>query len=152
VKHGHFWIANFIYKLIKKICQNCFHFYLVPQDDGLANHLVGMSVPDLDLKSTKGENVNLSKIQGLFVIYCYPMTGKPGVNFINVLRAAFTLSDPKSVKTYWWLNWTVTLLGSACIKAAHRMLMKLTPGVNFTNILQSAFLDAAFLYFQFGLV
>jgi len=32
-----------------------------------------------------------------------------------------------------------TLLGSACGKAAHKMLMKLTPVVNFTNILQYSF-------------
>jgi len=31
------------------------------------------------------------------------------------------------------------LLGSGCVKAAHRMLMKLTLGVNFTNILQASF-------------
>jgi len=28
----------------------------------------------------------------------------PGVNFINLLRTAFTHADPKSVKRYWWLN------------------------------------------------
>jgi len=26
----------------------------------------------------------------------------PGLNFINVLRTAFTLVDPKSVKRHWW--------------------------------------------------
>jgi len=39
------------------------------------------------------------------------------------------------------------VLGSARIKAACRMLMKLTPGVKFTNILR-----AAFLYLQFVFV
>jgi len=32
-----------------------------------------------------------------------------------------------------------TLLGSACVKAVRRMLMKLSPGVDFTNVLQAAF-------------
>jgi len=27
-----------------------------------------------------------------------------GLNFINALRTAFTLADPESVKSYWWLN------------------------------------------------
>ncbi len=53
---------------------------------------------------------------------------RPGVNFIKVLRAAFVRADPKSVKRYWQLNWIFTLLGSAHVKAALRMLMKLTPG------------------------
>jgi len=29
---------------------------------------------------------------------------RPAVNFINVLRKAFTLADPESAKRYWWLN------------------------------------------------
>ena len=51
----------------------------VPIDDGACDHLVGMQFPDIILKSTSGENVNLSQIEGWVVIYCYPMTGKPGV-------------------------------------------------------------------------
>ena len=51
----------------------------VPIDDGACDHLVGMRFPDIFLKSTTGENVNLSRIEGGVVIYCYPMTGKPGV-------------------------------------------------------------------------
>ncbi len=42
-----------------------------------------------------------------------------GVNFINVLRTAFTHADPNSVKRYWQLNWNFTLWGSACVKAVH---------------------------------
>ena len=51
----------------------------VPIDDGACDHFVGMRFPDIFLKSTTGENVNLSRIEGGVVIYCYPMTGKPGV-------------------------------------------------------------------------
>jgi len=54
--------------------------------------------------------------------------GESGLNFINILRTAFTLADPKSVKRYWRLDWVLTLLGSTRIKAVRRTLMKLTPG------------------------
>jgi len=55
---------------------------------------------------------------------------KPGVNFINIQRTAFTLVDPKSVKKI-DDNLTVflTLLGSASIKVVCRTMMKLSPGV-----------------------
>ena len=49
-----------------------------------------------------------------------------GVNFINVLRAAFTLEDPKSSKQLLDLMVFFALLGSVGVKAARRMLMKLT--------------------------
>ena len=49
------------------------------------------------------------------------------------LRTAFTLADPKSALKL--LNLTVffALLGSACVKAAHRMLVKLTLGEDIKN-------------------
>jgi len=53
-----------------------------------------------------------------------------GVNFINILRPAFMLTDPKSAKRYWQLNWIFTLLESARVKAACKMMMNLTPGGN----------------------
>jgi len=52
----------------------------------------------------------------------------PGVNFINVLRTAFTLVGPKSVKRYWQLDWVLTLWGTTGVKAVHRTLMKSSPG------------------------
>ena len=52
---------------------------------------------------------------------------RPGLNFINVLCTAFTLVDPESVKKIDNLTVFFTLLGSACVKAVHRMLVKLTP-------------------------
>ncbi len=56
---------------------------------------------------------------------------RPGVNFINILRAAFACADPKSTKrTY---NLTV-FLGSARVKAARIMFVKLTPGIYFWKI------------------
>lgn len=50
----------------------------IPEDDGAANHLAGMSVPNIALRSTGGNDVNLSEFEGRTVIYCYPLTGRPG--------------------------------------------------------------------------
>jgi hypothetical protein len=60
----------------------------------------------------------------------------PGLNFIVIFCTAFTLSDPKSVKRYWWLKSIFYAFGIY----KHKMLVKLTPGVNFINILFPRFL------------
>ena len=66
----------------------------------------------------------------------------PGVNFINVLRADFTLTDPKIAKrssarrSQKRKKLLFALLGSASVKAARRMLVKLTPG-HLTNPLKT---------------
>jgi len=62
-----------------------------------------------------------------------------GLNFINVLRSAFTHVDPESVRIQSNPQYLFMLLGSTCAKAARRMLMKLTPGVNLTNMFTSNF-------------
>ena len=50
-----------------------------PVDDGATNHLAGLHIPEILLRSTKGRLVDLSKLTALRnVIYCYPMTGVPG--------------------------------------------------------------------------
>ena len=51
----------------------------VPIDDGATNHLSGMTLPNISLKSTRGDLINLGSIRGKLVIYCYPMTGQPDV-------------------------------------------------------------------------
>ncbi len=63
----------------------------------------------------------------------------PGLNFINVLRTAFTLIDPKRVKKTDDLTVFFTLLGSTSVKAVPRTLMKLSPGVNFNDVLRAGF-------------
>jgi hypothetical protein len=68
-----------------------------------------------------------------------PCSCPSGVNFNNVLRAAFTNADPKSVAILLSCQYLFTLLGSESIKATRRTLMKLTPVVNFTHILRAAF-------------
>ncbi len=49
----------------------------VPTDDGACDHLAGMRLPSVQLPSTFSETVDLSKLKGTSVVYCYPMTGRP---------------------------------------------------------------------------
>jgi peroxiredoxin len=50
-----------------------------PIDDGAADHLKGIRMPNLSLPSTGGKTVQLDELGGVrTVIYCYPMTGVPG--------------------------------------------------------------------------
>ena len=51
----------------------------VPEDDGAADHLLGMKMVDLSLPATSGEQVNLFKLPAITVLFCYPMSGVPGV-------------------------------------------------------------------------
>jgi peroxiredoxin len=48
-----------------------------PLDDGATDHLPGTRLPSVPLKSTAGEPVDLSKLPGRTVVYCYPRTGRP---------------------------------------------------------------------------
>jgi peroxiredoxin len=51
-----------------------------PADDGGARHLLAMPMPKVSLPSTSGQAVDLSVLgPGRTVLYCYPMTGRPGV-------------------------------------------------------------------------
>ena len=52
----------------------------IPVDDGACNHLLGKSLPSIALPSTQGESVDLSLLTGRVVVYCYPMTGQPGIS------------------------------------------------------------------------
>ena len=52
----------------------------VPVDDGACDHLTGMAVPSLALPSTAGGTVDLAKTRRPFVLYCYPLTGRPGTD------------------------------------------------------------------------
>jgi peroxiredoxin len=49
----------------------------VPQDDGACDHLTGMAMPAVALRSTGGRVVDLSKLEGTTVVYIYPRTGRP---------------------------------------------------------------------------
>jgi peroxiredoxin len=50
-----------------------------PVDDGAAAHLEGALLPEVVLPSTDGSAVKLSELRGLWVLYLYPMTGRPDV-------------------------------------------------------------------------
>jgi peroxiredoxin len=51
----------------------------VPVDDGAAEHLTGVKLPHISLRSTAGKDVYLSQLSAArTIIYCYPMTGVPG--------------------------------------------------------------------------
>lgn len=51
----------------------------VPVDDGAADHLLGARLPSVTLEATSGAVIDLGKLTGWWVIYIYPMTGRPGV-------------------------------------------------------------------------
>lgn len=51
----------------------------VPEDDGAADHLAGMALPEIRLPSTLGESTDLADAaRELLVVYVYPRTGTPG--------------------------------------------------------------------------
>src|SRR5215210_4066430 len=49
----------------------------VPQDDGACVHLRGMRVPSVKLRATGGSLVDVSRLSGRTIVYCYPRTGRP---------------------------------------------------------------------------
>jgi peroxiredoxin len=51
-----------------------------PGDDGAADHLPGLALPDLRVPATDGGEVALTTLgyDGRGILYCYPMTGRPG--------------------------------------------------------------------------
>ena len=48
-------------------------------DDRGCRHLIGMNLPEITLPTTDGMQINLAKEDGATVIFCYPMTSKPGI-------------------------------------------------------------------------
>ena len=44
----------------------------------LMSHLIGRRMPSVELEATSGNPVNLAKLTGHAVIFCYPYTGRPG--------------------------------------------------------------------------
>lgn len=51
----------------------------IPEDDGACRHLPGKALPSCALRATDGRLLNLSLQRGWLVLYCYPMTGRPGL-------------------------------------------------------------------------
>ena len=54
------------------------HAIPAPIDDGSADHLEGMSIPNVALPSTERGQLYLGHLRGWSVLYFYPMTGRPG--------------------------------------------------------------------------
>ena len=50
----------------------------VPEDDGAADHLAGLELPDLELHSSAG----LVDVRDFDVLYVYPRSGRPGVELL----------------------------------------------------------------------
>ena len=51
-----------------------------PVNDGACSHLQNCKIPCLDLPATDGTSVRLATQHGITVVFCYPMTGRPGVS------------------------------------------------------------------------
>jgi peroxiredoxin len=49
-----------------------------PINDDAAQHLLGAKLPDITLKATDGQLINLSTLKGKTVLYAYPRTARPG--------------------------------------------------------------------------
>jgi peroxiredoxin len=48
----------------------------VPIDDGACDHLRGMQLPSIPLRSTDGHDVDLAGLTGRTIVYVYPRTGR----------------------------------------------------------------------------
>ena len=50
-----------------------------PKLDVSLEYLNNFIIPEIKLSSTSGDEIDLSKLIGLTIIYVYPMTGQPNV-------------------------------------------------------------------------
>jgi peroxiredoxin len=50
-----------------------------PELDVSLEHLNNFIIPEIKLLSTSGDEIDLSKLNGLSIIYVYPMTGQPNI-------------------------------------------------------------------------
>lgn len=86
---GSFAIVQFCVRLFGKITVQNSHSPLdvlssipedlpIPANDGMCEHLENMWLPDISLMSTDDQKINLSSLSGWNVVFCYPMTGRPG--------------------------------------------------------------------------
>ncbi len=52
----------------------------MPIDDGACKHLTGLHLPSVALMSTAGRVVDPASLSSRVVVYCYPRTGRPGID------------------------------------------------------------------------
>lgn len=51
----------------------------VPEDDGAADHLIGIGIPEVALPATDGSSISLARAEAeRAIVYAYPRTGRPG--------------------------------------------------------------------------
>jgi peroxiredoxin len=48
-----------------------------PVDDGACAHLPGFRLPSVELSATDGPSVDLTRLSGRTILFCYPRTGRP---------------------------------------------------------------------------
>jgi hypothetical protein len=84
------------------------------------------------LTSKKRKNSSLAKNKSF-------IESATWVDFNKILCAAFMRANPKSIKKTDCLTVFFGLLGSANIKVAPKMLVKLTPGISQTKLYFSLF-------------
>jgi peroxiredoxin len=48
-----------------------------PVDDGACAHLPGFHLPSVELSATDGRSIDLTRLSGRTVLFCYPRTGRP---------------------------------------------------------------------------
>jgi len=63
--------------MLKNLTQVGWSTIPAPQDDGAADGLVGLALPDVTLPSTQGGDVSLRDLSGCVIFYIYPRTGRP---------------------------------------------------------------------------
>lgn len=49
----------------------------IPEDDGTCNHLLSSQLPSVLLKNTSGKEIDIGSLQGMVVLFFYPMNGSP---------------------------------------------------------------------------
>jgi len=74
-------------------------------------------------------NIREATTKGMLLVARYSklIMHQAGVNFTNVLRSAFTRSDPESAKNSQAASLFFVLLGSGHVKAVLKTLAKVTP-------------------------
>lgn len=49
----------------------------IPLNDDACQHLESLYIPDIPLNSTANQVINLSKLPGWTIVFCYPYDGQP---------------------------------------------------------------------------
>jgi hypothetical protein len=84
----------------------------IPTDDGASDHLPGLQLPSVPLRSTGGDIIDLATLAGTTVVYAYPRTGQPdrdvpaAWNAISLERVAALLNPAHfAIITQSWRRW-----------------------------------------------